>query len=158
MSVPRTPKICPPSRELARFLRLRAETFEFELEQERQLQLKGVGTLPPKWAAYLERERQEILDIIQQMESLEEHSTSPSDTTQVSVDHPLFTTTVPSAHVGHCDNTAHHGGGTHQSVSESIRGSGSTLAGPNRPQGSVYPSNISEGEGMLPLTSILHHN
>jgi hypothetical protein len=63
-------------------LRLLAKTFEFELEWERQLQLKGAATLPPEWAAHLERERQQILDQIQRME---EDSTSPFDTAQVPV-------------------------------------------------------------------------
>jgi hypothetical protein len=119
------------------FLRLLAETFAFELELESQLQLRGAATLPPEWAASLERERQEILDEIRQRDALEESYTSES-AAQSQVAPSFIAHTPPSAHVPYV-NGVHHVGSiphTNQSVSESVRGSGSTstIVGPSRPE------------------------
>ena len=58
----------PPNQREYHLLKLRADTFAFELEQERKLRLKGAGTLPPEWDAYLEDERQKIQDEVYKIE------------------------------------------------------------------------------------------
>jgi hypothetical protein len=141
------------------YLLLLAKTFEFELEQERQLQLKGAGTLPPEWASYLERERQEILDQIQRMELPEEDSISMSDTAQSQVldpiAHPFVTRALPSAYVPYVDNEVYHGGSI--PITVQTRGPGQGPVGPSRSQDSGYPIVLSETKGMLDFFFIPRH-
>jgi hypothetical protein len=89
------------SRELY-LLWQRAETsiFRVELELESQLRLQGLALLPPEWTICLERQRQVVLDTIQQIESREEDFTSSLDTAHDS--HP--THTLPSIR-GHTEST-----------------------------------------------------
>jgi hypothetical protein len=54
------------------FLQQLAETFQFELELERQLRLQGRAALPIEWSTYLENQRQMILDKIERLQSREE--------------------------------------------------------------------------------------
>jgi hypothetical protein len=141
------------------FLRLLAETFAFELEWERQLQLRGAATLPQEWAASLECKRQDILDEIRQRDALEESYTSES-TAQSQVAPSFIAHTPPSAHVPYA-NEVHHGGvipHTNQSVSESVRGSGSTstIAGPSRPEQTVCLPVLSETEARGMLDFVLY--
>jgi hypothetical protein len=66
-SVPVAPGICSLDQE-CHLLRLLAETFAYELERERQVRLEGGPSLPQEWVTYLQRERQDILDKIRQIE------------------------------------------------------------------------------------------
>lgn len=54
-------------------LKLRAQTFKFELDRERQRCAETGESLPAEWAASLERERRELLDQIQHEEVQGEH-------------------------------------------------------------------------------------
>jgi hypothetical protein len=167
----------PPIRSLSgkicHLLRLLAETFELELQRERQLQLKGAVTPPLEWTAYLERERQEILDKIRQMELLEEHYNTLSDIAQRQEEalmlasrnpsdpfaHPFITHALLSAHARY-DNEAHPGGSIPHaihSVSEPTRQSGSTIAGHSRPEESIYSFVPSGTAGMLDFILIPCH-
>jgi hypothetical protein len=69
------PSIC--ARELY-LLQQWAETFRVELELERQLRLQGIATLPVEWSAYLEHQRQMILDKIRMAQEPGENDFTPS--------------------------------------------------------------------------------
>jgi hypothetical protein len=60
------------------YLRLRAETFAYELRREMQVRLEGGPWLPQEWVVALERECQEIQDTIHQIEQLQDEESSPS--------------------------------------------------------------------------------
>jgi len=76
------------------FLRLRAATFEFELERERQRCSETGGSMPQEWVASLERERQEILERIQHHDSqVDESAHSSIDPVQAS--EPVIHAPVP---------------------------------------------------------------
>jgi hypothetical protein len=64
-------------------LKLRAQTFEFELKRERQRCLETGESLPAEWVASLEQERQDILDLIQREEAKLEPPPSPPITSTI---------------------------------------------------------------------------
>lgn len=72
-------------------LRLRAETFAFELQRERQLQSRGEGCLPEEWFAYLERERQEIMEKVLHYEHFRNEKSTASP-------HEIPVSSSPVAH------------------------------------------------------------
>jgi hypothetical protein len=57
--------MCALDRE-CHLMRLRAETFAFELLQEKQVRSEGGNALPEEWVAHLEREREKILVALHQ--------------------------------------------------------------------------------------------
>jgi hypothetical protein len=59
------------------YLRLRAETFAYELRREMQVRSEGGPWLPQEWVVALERECQEILDTIRQIEQVQDEESSP---------------------------------------------------------------------------------
>ena len=73
------------------FLRLRAETFESELQLERRLRSTGRELMPEEWHIYLERERQDIMDKVHQYEHMcnlrNETSVSPTIHPPISCTH-----------------------------------------------------------------------
>jgi hypothetical protein len=133
----------------------RAETFRVELELESQLRLQGVGTLPPEWSAYLERERQLILDRLQRMEPKEDFTSLFSVTHDA---HPISTlspTTFSYEGVGVRHKRSVVASPTH-GHNVSTRGLPHTVS-PMRPEGGDRHFILPENEGTLAFALVLCH-
>jgi hypothetical protein len=141
-------------------LRLRSETFKFELERERQVRL-GVGTsLPSEWFAYLERERQEILDKIHQMECIRNDESIAPGKRQIDPPPGSSTNTMCYTPSNPCATYRH------QSIPQSTRiigeyatilNSTNNVRPPCQHQESFHCPALSDMEGTLALTSLMSH-
>jgi hypothetical protein len=80
------------------FLRLRAATFEFELEREKQRRSETGRSMPHEWVASLQYEREEILDQIQRYESqVDKFAPSSARTNLVQTSGSVIHAPVPSS-------------------------------------------------------------
>jgi hypothetical protein len=140
-----------------RLLRLLAETFEFELEQERQVQSNVGASLPQEWVDYLERERQEILDKIHQNEhGIDEESVSLSDKNTTPIVHPPILRTLPPTSASHTD--IHDGQNflpSSRSICEPASGSNIATNNVHSPSQQKEMIHCPAHEGMLALTLLL---
>jgi hypothetical protein len=134
-----------------------AETFRVELELESQLRLQGVGTLPPEWSAYLEHERQLILDRLQSIESGEQDFTS-----LFGIAHDAHLTyTLPPTNFSYGDVGVRH----ERSIPPPTQGHDVSTRGLPRPVSPMRPGGggpsrpfiLLENEGTLAFVLILCH-